>query len=209
MDLFVNHEEKLNLLIEFITTVSNRYEIHTFCEFIKKEKPQMKLCKNLNLARTILITGFALWITLCAINNLTDRGTNLHLLSLMFSMEEIIADPLMGSGLEWRALPGEPTATLILWGIIAYQILNSMLLWRASVLYINLMRFPLHNTKRRSAQRAANMALIGMMIEWMFFFVWRTIFRILDENGIASINAPFIINDHSYQLYLHQFQGGA
>lgn len=129
----------------------------------------MKHCENLDLPRTILMTGFALWITIGAINNLTDRGTNLHLLSLMFSMEGIIADPLMGNGLEWRALPGEPTAKLIFGGIITYQILNSILLWRASILYINLMRFPLHNTKRRSAQRAANIALTCMMIEWMFF----------------------------------------
>lgn len=129
----------------------------------------MNLHKNIDLSRTIFLTGLALWITLIAINNLTDSGTNIHLLSLMVTMESIIADPVMGNGLEWRALPGEPTATIVLWTIIAYQILNAALLWRASIMFIFLLRFPSNIKKRQFAQKAANTALTCMMIEWMFF----------------------------------------
>ena len=129
----------------------------------------MNLYKKIHLSRTIFMTGFALWITLIAINNLTDRGTNIHLLSRMFTMKDIIADPVMGNGLEWRALPSEPTATIVLWAIIAYQILNAALLWRASILFIKVLRFPSHIKKRQYALRAANIALTCMMIQWMVF----------------------------------------
>lgn len=127
----------------------------------------MKL--GLDLAKTILLTGLAFWITLIAFNNATDPGTNTGLIGQMISMEAIKADPAVGNGLEWRAWP-QWLATPILVLVIALQAVIALLLWRAALMFTRHL-FGAREEEPVRAIKAANVALSAFMSLWFFFLV--------------------------------------
>ncbi|MER6912524.1 DUF2165 family protein [Streptomyces sp. NPDC000594] len=85
---------------------------------------------GLLLLSVVLLAGVTAWLTLIAINNINDFGTNKALLQATMNMEALIDDPVRGNGLEWRALPNELAAPALI-AVIIYQLATVALMWRA------------------------------------------------------------------------------
>ena len=58
-------------------------------------------------SRLVLVMGLAIWLTIAVFNNLADPQTNRLLLGQTLSMELLKPEPVLGSGLTWRALPAD------------------------------------------------------------------------------------------------------
>ncbi|WP_330960986.1 DUF2165 family protein [Photobacterium sp. 53610] len=91
--------------------------------------------KSFYLFKAAIVTGLAMWLTIAATNNLLDSGTNQFLLSSMFKMEGLIADPVFGNGLESRAIHINGIEKIALSIIILVQYIVSLSLWYASYCY--------------------------------------------------------------------------
>ncbi|GAB3128222.1 hypothetical protein GCM10027160_53570 [Streptomyces calidiresistens] len=87
----------------------------------------------------VLLGGITVWLSLIAINNITDFGTNRALLEQTISMEALKEDPLRANGLEWRAMP-ESLAVPALIAVIAHQVGTVALMWRAVATGVRVLR---------------------------------------------------------------------
>ncbi|MEU9057079.1 DUF2165 family protein [Streptomyces sp. NPDC048384] len=85
---------------------------------------------SLLLLNVVLLGGITAWLTLIAVNNITDFDTNRALLEQTITMQTLIEDPLRGNGLEWRALPRGLAAPALV-AVIVYQLGTVALMWRA------------------------------------------------------------------------------
>jgi len=79
--------------------------------------------------QVLVVAGLASYLTLFAVNNVTDPRTNSAAVSRMMTMRELRADPPLGSGVLWRAIdsPGVHRAAYRL--VIAVQAIGALLLW--------------------------------------------------------------------------------
>jgi predicted small integral membrane protein len=75
---------------------------------------------GLHSLRAVITTGLAAWMTVAVINNATDPGTNIHFLANMLSMEQLLADAVLGNGLEWRSWDRE-YARIVLLSLLSYR----------------------------------------------------------------------------------------
>ncbi|GLF99333.1 DUF2165 family protein [Streptomyces yaizuensis] len=103
-----------------------------------KNKP-VHTRSGLLLLSVVLLAGVTAWLTLIAINNINDFGTNKALLQATMNMEALIDDPVRGNGLEWRALPNELAAPALI-AVIVYQLATVALMWRAVATGIRVLR---------------------------------------------------------------------
>jgi predicted small integral membrane protein len=119
--------------------------------------------------KAIVVGGLAAWLSLIALNNSVDPGTNITLLRRMFQMDLIKADPEMGNGLEHRALlwPWLPRGTLI--AVIVVQIGVAFLLWRGAWLLLSATFSALEPAAIGAAITAANLGLLGFGGLWLVF----------------------------------------
>lgn len=95
-------------------------------------EPETNGSTGILLLQTLLLTWVAAWLTLVVTNNITDFGTNRSLIGAMLSMEELIADDVLGNGIEWRAMSADLAVPALI-GVIAYQLVAAALLWRGAV----------------------------------------------------------------------------
>lgn len=118
--------------------------------------------------KTILITGFSLWMTIIVINHIFDHDTILHTFTEMFNMQKIIEDPNMGNGIEWRAIQWPLWAEISFDAIILFQCVIVGLLWRAAIGYIKIFQ---NNDKKvqLDALKKSNIAMGGMIFMWFLF----------------------------------------
>lgn len=128
--------------------------------------------RTLNLAKTGLLLGLAIWLSLIAFNNATDPATNTALLRQTITMDALQANPEMGNGLQWRAWPAS-LATPMLVGVIVAQSIIALLLWRAATLFgLRTLRTDSRSPDPGVFSReiaAANLALGAFMSLWFFF----------------------------------------
>ncbi|MGD9209705.1 MAG: DUF2165 family protein [Desulfobacteraceae bacterium] len=123
---------------------------------------------KLILVKMTLLTGIALWMLIIVLNNVTDPGTQIHLLSKMFGMDLFKDNPLAGQGLLSRAISWPPMAQITLVLVIIYEFLSVLLLWRAAFSYISFLRNKETNTEF-TAIKHANIALSVLLFLWFFF----------------------------------------
>lgn len=118
-------------------------------------------------SRLVVVMGLAMWLTIAVFNNVTDSGTNRQLLGHTLSMGLLEQEEVLGAGLRWRAMPAE-LASVLLYLVIAAQLLVCASLWRASVTY---MRVLLKNddTSMSEARNRALLALSLFVLLWMWF----------------------------------------
>jgi len=123
---------------------------------------------KLTLVKTILITGIAVWMSIIALNNISDPGTQIYLLSKMYSMELFKQDPIMGKGLLSRAINWPGMAVITLFIVVIYEIVSVTLLWRAAISYMFILK---SNDKKVefNALKRANLALSCLLFLWLFF----------------------------------------
>lgn len=120
---------------------------------------------TLDIAITVLLAGWAAWLSIAVWNNSVDRGTNEFLIGTMLSMRLIKEDPKVGLGLEARASDDTSTAKRLLTGIICIQVIISGLLWAAAICFA----YSLLGGDRFLAVGVTNLALTAFGALWLFF----------------------------------------
>ncbi|XKK61285.1 DUF2165 domain-containing protein [Streptomyces sp. ARC32] len=131
---------------------------------------------GLHLLTVVLLAGVTAWLTLIAVNNTTDFGTNKALLQVTMNMQPLIDDPVRGNGLEWRALPnGLATPALI--AVIIYQFGTVALMWRAVATGVRVMRSPslgIHGYIRQVNHSLVPFLLlfVGFLVSGLWFGYW-------------------------------------
>ena len=79
--------------------------------------------------KAILVFAHGLWMVLIIIQNLTDRGTNRSLIVKVATMQELKEDPILGNGLQWRAVAPDRAdgfASLALRLVVLLQVLTAI-----------------------------------------------------------------------------------
>ncbi len=119
--------------------------------------------------KCLFLLGMTLWFTLVVINNMTDPGTNLHLIGQMMRMDLLKGDPQMGNGIEWRAVnsPAVHKAVFVL--VIFFQLLAVTLLWKAVIEFAMASGKPVSSDLVLHAISSANIGL-GVLLAKMFWF---------------------------------------
>lgn len=124
--------------------------------------------KSFYVCKALLFAGLASWLSMAAINNATDSGTNTFLLSNMMSMQGLIENPVLGNGLEWRAINSPMLASTMLYFIVIVQFSISGLLWLASWKHV---KFVVSGNGEVQAVIIANYAIASFMCLWFFFLI--------------------------------------
>lgn len=92
--------------------------------------------RTIAFSRLVLLCGLALWMSIAALNNLTDPETNRFFVGSTLSMQLLKDDPVLGLGLRWRAWSVEWVSAVV-YAVAAYQVVVSALLWRATLTYVH------------------------------------------------------------------------
>lgn len=87
--------------------------------------------------KAVVVAGFAGYLSLFVLNNLTDRGTNSGAIVRMMTMRELREDPDgLGRGVVWRAVDSPAVHRGALYAVVVVQAATAVLLWRAAVLLV-------------------------------------------------------------------------
>ncbi|MGW7050789.1 DUF2165 family protein [Streptomyces sp. NPDC054887] len=131
---------------------------------------------GLLLLTVVLLAGVTAWLTLIAVNNITDFGTNKALLQATMNMQALIDDPVRGNGLEGRALPNSLAAPALV-AVIVYQLGTVALMWRAVATGVRALRSP--SSGLFTYVRQVNHSLVpflllfaGFLISGLYFGYW-------------------------------------
>ena len=152
-------------------------------------------------SRLALLFGLATWLTIAVFNNLTDPQTNRLLLGMTLSMELIKTEPVLGSGLTWKAWPAD-WSTALLYGIATLQSVIAVLLWRATKSYARAM---IQNTviALEKARDHATLALTCFLMLWLWFVCGGLWFGYwLKQGAVQSVHMTLIIISLAALLYV-------
>lgn len=116
-------------------------------------------------AKLLLVGGIAFFYLLVVSNNLTDFDSNYEFVHHVLAMDTTFA----GNHGMWRALPGHRTQICFYLGIIAWEILNTILLWWGVARLVLAMRLP--PAQFNAAKRVPVLALTLSMSMWLVAFL--------------------------------------
>ncbi len=119
--------------------------------------------------KCLFLLGMTLWFTLVMINNMTDPGTNLHLIGQMMRMDLLKEDPHMGNGIEWRAVKSPAIHKTVLVFVILVQLLAVILLWKAVFEFARASVGPVAPSAVHHAVLSADIGL-GVLLAKMIWF---------------------------------------
>ena len=152
-------------------------------------------------SRFVLLFGLAAWLTIAATNNLTDPLTNRLFLGQTLSMEMIKTEPVIGSGLTWRAWPAQ-WAQDILHGILIFQYFTASLLWYAAGSYARAIAQNSIQALIKARGRAV-LALTCFLMIWLFFVCGGMWFGYwLKQGVIQSVHMTLILITLASLLYV-------
>lgn len=158
----------------------------------------IRLCA---FSRFALLFGLAAWLTIAAINNLTDPLTNRLFLGQTISMGMVKAEPVLGSGLTWRAWPAQ-WSKYILYGIVIFQFFTASLLWYAAGSYARSMAQNSIQAFVKARDRAI-LALTCFLMLWLFFVCGGLWFGYwLKQGAIQSVHMSLILITLASLLYV-------
>ena len=146
----------------------------------------------LRLAKTVLVFGIALYITLIALNNLTDYDSNYQFVRHVLMMDSTFP----GNRGMWRAINSPAIHTVFYWVIIVWECLTSIACWWGGV--------RLAKAVRKSAgefQRAKDVAVAGLtfsLLLWLLAFLsigegWFLMWQSKTANGQEAAFRMFAI----------------
>lgn len=116
-------------------------------------------------AKLLLVAGIALFYTLVVFNNLTDFDSNYQFVRHVLSMDSTFP----GNHGMWRALPQPAIHLAFYLGIIAWEIVTTLLLWIGSIQLLRAVR--LSSGAFNAAKRIAIAALSLSMLMWLVAFL--------------------------------------
>jgi predicted small integral membrane protein len=116
-------------------------------------------------AKLLLLSGIALYYSLVVFNNLTDFGSNYQFVQHVLAMDTTFP----GNHGLWRALTS-PSAHLAFYlGIIAWEIVTTILLWWGAVRLLRALR--LGADAFNAAKRIPVLALTTAILMWLVAFL--------------------------------------
>lgn len=121
--------------------------------------------KSYLTAKTIILTGVALWLSILVFNNIVDADTNILNIHTMLTMSLLKQDPNVGLGLRWRAWP-DGYAGPVLTVVVVYQVIVMAALWYAASRFLAALRGRITEAR---AIAAANVALSLLALLWLGF----------------------------------------
>ena len=116
-------------------------------------------------AKLLLLAGIALFYTLVVFNNLTDFDSNYQFVRHVLSMDSTFP----GNHGMWRALPSPVIHLAFYIGIIAWEIVTTILLWWGVVRLLRALR--LSTSVYNAAKRVPIIALTLSMLMWLVAFL--------------------------------------
>lgn len=116
-------------------------------------------------AKLLLIAGIAFFYTLVVFNNLTDFGSNYEFVHHVLAMDTTFP----GNHGMWRALPGHRIQIAFYLSIIAWEMVNTILLWWGVVRLLQALR--LSASEFNVAKRVTVLALTLSMSMWLVAFL--------------------------------------
>ncbi len=117
------------------------------------------------VAKLSLVAGIALFYSLVVFNNITDFDSNYQFVRHVLSMDSTFP----GNRGMWRALPS-PTVHLAFYlGIIAWEMVTTILLWWGVLNLLRVVRHPAHAFN--TAKRVPIVALTMSMLMWLVAFL--------------------------------------
>lgn len=126
--------------------------------------------KPVLIAKSVLLIGMAIWMTVATLNNATDPGTNSFHVGAMLRMSLLENEPNeLGRNLLWRAVSSDHV-NLFLWVITIGQAFISIYLWKAAI------SFTRHGLSSdgfalERARISAISALTCFMSLWLLFMI--------------------------------------
>ncbi|MGO4449517.1 DUF2165 family protein [Phyllobacterium sp. TAF24] len=122
-------------------------------------------------SKSVLLVGIACWMTVAAINNVTDPATNRFFLETMLEMRLLSDDPnQLGIGLIWRAWSVVGVASALLWIIVAIQFLIATYLWKGAGAFL-LAAIRKSDSSVETARATSIRALTCFLALWLTFMV--------------------------------------
>jgi predicted small integral membrane protein len=116
-------------------------------------------------AKLLLVAGIAFFYTLVVFNNLTDFNSNYEFVHHVLAMDTTFP---ANHGM-WRALPGHRVQLAFYIGIIAWEILNTILLWWGVARLTRMLGQPA--AAFNGAKRMSVLALTLSMSMWLVAFL--------------------------------------
>lgn len=116
-------------------------------------------------ARLLLLAGIALFYTFVVFNNLTDFDSNYQFVRHVLSMDSTFP----GNRGMWRAIQSPALHLAFYLGIIAWEIVTTILLWSGAVGLLRALRLPA--AAFNAAKRIPVIALTLSMLMWLVAFL--------------------------------------
>jgi predicted small integral membrane protein len=116
-------------------------------------------------AKVLLVGGMAVFYTLVVFNNLTDFDSNWQFVHHVLAMDSTFP----GNHGMWRALPGTKMEMTFYLGIIAWEILTTLLLWWGVVRLGRALRLPA--ARFNAAKGVPVMAMTLSLMMWLVAFL--------------------------------------
>jgi predicted small integral membrane protein len=117
------------------------------------------------IARILLLAGIALFYTLVVFNNLTDFDSNYQFVRHVLMMDSTIP----GNNGMWRAITSPAIHLAFYIGIIAWEIVTTILLWWGAIELVRALRKPA--AQFNAAKRVPVAALALSLLMWLVAFL--------------------------------------
>ena len=117
------------------------------------------------MAKALLLAGVGLYYALVVFNNLTDFNSNYQFVRHVLSMDSTFP----GNRGMWRAMPSPAFHLAFYLGIIAWEIVTTILLWWGVVQLMRALRLPVAAFNK--AKRIPIAALTLSMLMWLVAFL--------------------------------------
>jgi len=120
---------------------------------------------TIRLAKLLLLVGIALFYSLVVFNNVTDFDTNYQFVRHVLSMDSTMP----GNHGMWRAMTSPAVHLAFYIGIIAWEIVTTILLWWGAVSLFRALR--LDSARFNAAKRVPVAALTMSLLMWLVAFL--------------------------------------
>lgn len=143
-------------------------------------------------SRFVVLAGLAAWLSVAALNNLVDPGTNRLHIGNTLSMALLREEAVLGASLRWRAWPAD-WAKPLLYGIAIVQSLIALCLWRAATTYATAWR-QRNSQLLNLARNRSVVALTCFLLLWLGFLcggIWFGYW--MKQGAIQSVHMSLVL----------------
>lgn len=135
----------------------------------------MSPSESLLWIKVVVVGGYAIYLTLLVLNNVTDPVTNSGAIEPMMTMRALKEDPPLGRGALWRAVDS-PLVHKAAYGIvIVIEAVAAALLWRAAIMLGGAGAGGYGEDRVRAAVAAADLGLlvlVGLALAFLLTGLW-------------------------------------